>query len=111
MLLGALSLVAVVGLPYVARTWSATSSPATPVSTAPQAESSQQAGEIPYPEVPRIPLAEAKAQYDGGTALFVDTRSQEAYESAHISTAISLPLADLEARYGELPQDAEIITY
>ena len=110
-LLGALSLVAVVGLAYVARTWSATSSPAAPVSTAPQAESGEQAGEIPNPEVPRIPLAEAKDRYDGGTALFVDTRSQEAYESAHISTAISLPLADLEARYGELPQDAEIITY
>lgn len=94
-LLGALGVVAVVAVVYMAGNWSATSSPAAPVSTAPQAESGEQAGEIPNPEVPRIPLAEAKDRYDGGTALFVDTRSQEAYKSAHISTAISIPLADL----------------
>jgi len=111
LLLGTVSLVAVVAVVYVASSWSATPPSAAPVSTAPQGEPGDPAGEIPHPEVPRIRLAEAKAVYDSGTALFVDTRSQEAYESAHISTAISLPLADLEARYGELPQDAEIITY
>jgi rhodanese-related sulfurtransferase len=61
--------------------------------------------------VPRISLAEAQARYDDGTALFVDVRGQEEYDTAHIPDAISLPLADLEARYQELPQDAEIITY
>lgn len=66
---------------------------------------------VPYPEVPRIPLAEAKARYDAGTALFVDVRSQGEYETAHIRNAISLPLANLDARYQELPRDAEIITY
>ena len=66
---------------------------------------------IPYPEVPRIPLAEAKARFDSGTAIFVDVRTQGEYETAHIPNAISLPLADLEVRYQELPRDAEIITY
>jgi len=41
----------------------------------------------------------------------VDVRAQEEYDTAHIPNAILLPMADLEARYQELPQDAEIITY
>jgi len=110
-LLGTVSLVAVVAVVYIASSWSATPPSAAPVSTAPQGEPGDPAGEIPHPEVPRIPLAEAKTRYDGGTALFVDTRSQEAYESARISAAISLSLADLEAGYQGLPRDAEIITY
>jgi len=66
---------------------------------------------IPYPEVPRISLAETRARYDAGTALFMDVRSQGEYDTAHIPDAISLPLANLDARYQELPRDAEIITY
>ncbi len=66
---------------------------------------------IPNPEVPRIPLAEAKTRHDAGTALFVDVRTQGEYDTAHIANAISLPLTDLQARYRELPRDAEIITY
>ncbi len=66
---------------------------------------------IPYPDVPRISPAEAKTRYDAGTAIFVDVRSQGEYDTAHIANAVSLPLADLEARYQELPQNAEIITY
>lgn len=74
---------------------------------------------IPYPEVPRISLADAKARFEAGIAFIVDVRSQEDYAAAHIPNAVSLPLADLstssrqvlETRYGDLPQDAEIITY
>ena len=66
---------------------------------------------IPYPEVPRISVTEAMARYDAGTALFVDVRSQGEYDTAHVANALSLPLADMEARYQELPKDARIITY
>ena len=66
---------------------------------------------IPYPEVKRIPVAEARAMYDAGTALFVDVRSQGEYDTAHVANALSLPLADLDARYQELPKDTQIITY
>lgn len=74
---------------------------------------------IPYPEVPRISLAEAKARFEAGTVLIVDVRSEDEYIAAHIPNAISLPLADLstssrqalETRYRDLTQDAEIITY
>ncbi len=66
---------------------------------------------VPYPETPRIAVTDAKALYDAGSAIFVDVRSQGEYETAHVANAISLPLADLEARYKELPKDAAIITY
>lgn len=66
---------------------------------------------IPYPEVPRISPAEAKAAVDAGTALIVDVRSQGEYDTARVSNAVPLPLVDLDARYRDLPQDMEIITY
>lgn len=60
---------------------------------------------------PRISLADAKARFDAGSALFLDVRSQEAYESAHIQGAIPIPLTEVEARMDELPDDRFIITY
>ena len=76
----------------------ATATPALPVTS------------IPYPEVPRLSVAEDKAHYDAGTALFVDVRSAEAFSRGHIARAISLPLSELEWRYKELPRDATIVT-
>lgn len=66
---------------------------------------------IPYPEVPRISLGDAKAQYDANTAIFVDVRSPDEYAAARIPGAISLPLAELQADYQELPTDALIFLY
>lgn len=65
---------------------------------------------IPYPEVPRVSVEEAKARHDAGEALLVDVRSEEDFRRGHIPRAMSLPLAELEDRYRELPRDAEIIT-
>lgn len=111
LLLGTLGLVAVVVVMSITSGRWASLSPAPATRTTPRNDTSHQADQVPYPEVPRISLAEAKARHDAGTALFVDVRAQEEYDTAHIPNAISLPLADLEARYQELPQDAEIITY
>ncbi len=66
---------------------------------------------IPYPEVPRVSLAEARAKFEGQAAIFLDVRAQSEYERAHIPGAVSLPLADLETGYQDLQRDAEIITY
>jgi len=66
---------------------------------------------IPYPEVPRISIAEAKTRYDARTALFVDVRSQGEYDAAHIPNAKLLSLADLQSRYRELPTNQEILLY
>jgi hypothetical protein len=66
---------------------------------------------IPYPEVERIPLADAKARYDSGTALFLDVRIIESYERAHIPNAVSMPLALLATRHQQLAGAEEILTY
>jgi len=105
-----LGLVAVVAVIYIVGGRSAPPSLATSGQVTPQ-DVSLEGDQIPYPEVPRISVAEAKARYDAGAALFVDVRGQEEYDTTHISNAVLLPLADLEARYQELPQDAQIITY
>lgn len=84
-----------------------TSSP-TDVSQIPDSHDEQG---IPYPDVPRIAIAEAKAKYDAGTAIFVDVRSLEEYQTRHIPNAISLPAEELSSRVDELAKDAEIITY
>lgn len=111
LLLGTLGLVAVVVVMFITSGRWASPSPAPATRTTPGNDTSRQADQVPYPEVPRISLAEAQARYDAGTALFMDVRGQEEYDTAHIPNAISLPLADLEARYQELSPDAEIITY
>jgi 3-mercaptopyruvate sulfurtransferase SseA len=67
--------------------------------------------QIPESEIPRIPLEEAKAAFDSGAAVFVDVRSATSYEAAHIPGALSIPLADLEARLSELDPNKWIITY
>jgi hypothetical protein len=66
---------------------------------------------IPYPEVARMTVEEAKVHFDEGTGIFVDVRDREFYATAHIPESVSLPLSELELRYEELPRDAEIITY
>ena len=59
----------------------------------------------------RVSLDEAKKHYDAGTAIFLDVRGVEEYRSAHVPGALSIPLAEIEARSGELSPEARIITY
>jgi predicted sulfurtransferase len=65
----------------------------------------------PSDSVPRVTAEEAKKDFDAGTAVFVDTRSEYAYKMEHIKGAISLPLEMFEARYKEIPTDKKIIAY
>lgn len=60
---------------------------------------------------PRITLAEAKKDFDAGNAVFIDTRSKEAFETEHIKGAINVPVADLEAKLSEIPKDKKLIVY
>ena len=53
---------------------------------------------IPYPDVPRVSLADAKAAYDQGTAVFLDVRGTSDYETEHITGAISIPEMQIESR-------------
>jgi 3-mercaptopyruvate sulfurtransferase SseA len=67
--------------------------------------------ENPYYEVPRVTLEEAKAAFDGNSAVFVDTRSETSYADGHIPGALSIPVSELESRINELDPDQWIITY
>ena len=67
--------------------------------------------EGPVPDVPRVSPAEAKRAYDAGTAVFVDVRARQYYDQEHVSGALSIPLADLPNRMGELDPNNWIVTY
>jgi rhodanese-related sulfurtransferase len=61
--------------------------------------------------VPRVSLADAKAAYETGGAVFVDVRDAESYAQSHIPGALSIPLSELPNRIGELNPSDWIITY
>jgi hypothetical protein len=64
-----------------------------------------------FPEIPRVSLADAKAAFDKGSAVFVDARSTDAYALSHIPGALSIPDNVLSSRMSELNPKDWIITY
>lgn len=66
---------------------------------------------VPYPEVERVTVQDAKAAYDAGTAVFVDVRGDELYNTGHIQGALSIADTEMETRFTELDPNAWIITY
>jgi 3-mercaptopyruvate sulfurtransferase SseA len=62
-------------------------------------------------DAPRITLADAKKDFDAGTAIFIDTRAETAYKQEHVKGAMHLPMDALEARYKEIPTGKKIIAY
>ncbi len=62
-------------------------------------------------EVRRVSLADAKAAFDAGSAVFVDVRPAASFESSHIPGALSIPLNDLASHLDELDPSSWIITY
>ena len=67
--------------------------------------------DLPYPEVERVSVQEAKTAFDAGIALIVDVRSANSYQAGHAAGAISLPSTELASRYRELPQDRLLYLY
>lgn len=66
---------------------------------------------LPYPEVPRITIADAKKAYDAGTAVLVDTHSKEMYDNEHITSAINVPFNEMDSYLDKVPKDKVMITY
>jgi rhodanese-related sulfurtransferase len=69
-----------------------------------------------YPGISFIDLVSAKKLYDDKLAVFLDARTLQEYETAHISGAINLPVRDLlvgEIDPGKILPDREavLITY
>lgn len=78
--------------------------------TSSQAEPANPVVESPG-EVQRVTLEESKAAFDSGEAVFLDVRSASSYATSHIPDALSIPLAELEARVDEIDPNLWIITY
>ena len=76
----------------------------------PQAEPESPVTEAPG-EVQRVTLEESKAAFDSGEAVFLDVRSASSYAASHIPDALSIPLAELEARIDEINPNHWIIAY
>jgi rhodanese-related sulfurtransferase/DNA-binding transcriptional ArsR family regulator len=54
---------------------------------------------------------ELLAQVRRGDVVVIDVRPRSEYDTAHLPHAISMPLAELERRIAELPQDRDIVAY
>jgi len=66
---------------------------------------------LPYPNVPRISVAETWEGMQAGQVLLLDVRSRESYNSLHATDAVSIPEDEINARLEELPRDRDIILY
>jgi len=55
--------------------------------------------------------ADLLQQARSGQVVVLDVRPQAEFDAAHLPFARSLPLAELEQRISELPQDAHIVAY
>lgn len=62
-------------------------------------------------EAKRIGVQEAQQKVASGTAILVDVRDAQSYAFQHAQGAVSIPLAEVAARAGQLPKDRQIITY
>ncbi|WP_020576834.1 ArsR/SmtB family transcription factor [Actinopolymorpha alba] len=54
---------------------------------------------------------EVRAQVEAGDVVVLDVRPVEEYLAGHIPGAVSIPVAELAERIGELPEDTEIVVY
>ena len=68
-------------------------------------------GVTPTDDVARISLAEAKAAFDTGTAVFVDSRAEAAWKAERIKGAINIMVGQSDAKLKQLPKDKKIIVY
>jgi hypothetical protein len=66
---------------------------------------------IPYPEIKRISVGDAKAAYELKSAVFIDVRGEPYFSEEHIPGAISMTYDEMSSRMGELDKNAWIITY
>ncbi len=66
---------------------------------------------LPFPDSPRIPLAQAKADFDRGTAVFIDTHNANTFAAEHVRGAINITPSDLDAKINLIPKGKKIIVY
>lgn len=76
-----------------------------------QPNNATETGFVPYSNVERVTIEDAKAAFDAGTAVFVDVRGDDLYNTGHIPGAVSIAESEMESRFTELDPNAWIITY
>ena len=62
-------------------------------------------------QIPRLTVAEAHQAVLNGEAVLLDTRGEEQFNAQRASSAINIPVTEIEARLGELDPDIWYITY
>jgi rhodanese-related sulfurtransferase len=67
-------------------------------------ESSGQEVAMFPPAVPSLTVPDVEPD-----AMFLDVREPREWEAGHIEGALHIPLADVPARYGEIPPDTEVV--
>jgi 3-mercaptopyruvate sulfurtransferase SseA len=82
-----------------------------PFKSSPTATPTTNRANIPFPEIPRVSLADAKAAFDIKNAVFLDVRGEPFFAQGHIPGALSIPLAELSTRLSELDKTDWIIPY
>jgi hypothetical protein len=60
---------------------------------------------------PRIALADAKKDFDAGTAVFIDTHAADQFAKQHIPGALNIAVSDLAAKEDKIPKGKKIIAY
>jgi hypothetical protein len=106
LLVGIAALAFVVGCANPAKPPVRVENTAPPARTAPEAEQHDDGH-----DAPRITLAEAKKDYDAGTAVIIDVRSEEAYKQEHIKGAINLTKGVLDEQLNKIPKGKKIVAY
>ncbi|HZW02288.1 MAG TPA: rhodanese-like domain-containing protein [Anaerolineaceae bacterium] len=67
--------------------------------------------QVPYPDIERVSLEDARQALEENHAVFLDVRTREAYDAGHVPGAVNIPLGELESRLNELDPNQWIITY
>lgn len=62
-------------------------------------------------DVDSVDAEQVWGRIDRGEATVVDVRPEREFDAGHIDGAISMPLAEVESRHDELPEDHDIVVY
>jgi hypothetical protein len=62
-------------------------------------------------DVPRINVADAKLEFDAGTAAFIDSRSEDSFKFEHISGAVNIPFGSQDSMMDRIPKGKKLIIY
>jgi len=73
--------------------------------------SREQAADIPYPDIKRVGLADAKAAFDLGTAVFIDVRDEYSFQQGHIPNARLIPVDSILQESDQLDPSKWYILY